>query len=145
MTRLYKDASYAPPEMTPDFWHDVFGSRGYERELLFDVPYRGLSWYRKDDFFVGYDAQEIRGLVPPYFIIRYNGYSKHLTLVKSKKSALFERQIQVYLHQVARGERAEVEDFLFVLDNMVIPEKVPLLLGVPWAKELASILLKGSV
>ena len=146
MTRLYKDASYAPPEMTIDFWHGVFLSRDYEREVGFDSPNRGLIWYSKGDFSIGYDAQEIRELVPPYFVIKHKTYYKHLTLVKSREgntSRLFERQIQKYLRQVARGERASVEDFMYVIDNMETPANVPLLLGIPWASELASVLLEG--
>ncbi len=38
-------------------------------------------------------------------------------------------------------EKVNVEEFLYVMDNMGDPLKAPLLIGIGWASELVSVLI----
>ena len=131
-------------ESTLGYWDEVLTSRGFESDVTYGTAHE--TWYGNGDFHVSYDAEDFRDKTCPAFVIIYHGNGWRIKVCGHLKIPGFtclNANIYVYNHG-KRDYIVEVPEFLFVLDALVEPKRLPLCIGIEWAEELVSVFLQRS-
>lgn len=118
-----------------DFWDWELGSRGFESDVTYGSAHE--TWYSNGNFHVGYQSEDFRDKTCPKFVIVYHGNNQDIKVIVRLKIAGF---MSIGFATI----NSEVSEFLFVLDALAEPEKLPMCIGIGWAEELVSIFLQQS-
>jgi len=144
-----------PDELKPEYWHKFFSDQGFEPDHEYMLSDDGSRvWYSCGNFKVGYNSWDLNHMVSPAMRISY------LVGVSSEKKPL-NIDIRIISKELPFGRLAiqrndssghffiipgvTLSEFRHVVENMMVPEKLPLLVGIEWASELVSVLLEGGV
>lgn len=143
-------------ESTFEFWDWELGFRGFESDVTYGSAHE--TWYSKGDFHVGYQAEDFHDKTYPEFVIVYHereglhGNEQDVKVRVRLKIAGFKeaqgyisgQRVKYLFRQQANHEiiNPEVSEFLYVLDALAEPQKLPMCIGIGWASELVSIFLQ---
>ncbi len=138
----------SPKKSLPEYWHEVFVSRGFQQNLKLNEGSLKMVLYYNGDLQISFSKDDLEHGISPYFYFWFQNSLEVVITIKdirvsgsfaSPSPRLFGTEREITMKPTQSITKAE---FLFVLDHITEPEKVPLLLGIGWIAPIVSILFK---
>ena len=130
-------------KQTIEFWKRAFESRGFTEEGHLPVSCRGtpprpgdyLTWHFHKGFHIGINMEQLKHHHPVGAYIIYTGLEKLATTT-------FLLAFPGTLYQEPGQALVDYREFLFIIDALVEPKRLPLCIGIEWAEELVTAFLR---
>ncbi len=124
-------------EQKSDFWREFFLKLNFVLNPMLNTDLFN-PWYSNGNFHIGFNLKAMDNGFSPLFRVYYHGapFVIDVRVMDKDGQALWK-------NDPFETPQVQVKEFKFVIENLIVPEKVPLLVGIDWVKELIVLLLKG--